>query len=574
MKKFILIVLVLAISLIIPSVLAYPPGGYDVMQGDADITIALQPTGTDQILADGPATVKRAEPREQGGKMVIETEMVLLELRGTSSNYGPIRITVSSVHERRTIGKISQSLPSQDYPADSFFDIYFEISIPNLQETFINIMPMRISSLINKIPPLGEKEHTNEQIIPLVPKSNPLAPPWGLIEPMHFKLKFLQKPSLSVRPAGPSSLPPERILGIPPAPPGINPGLAPSDNLDALSYGRDIIRHPMNLIFSVDSSSLGAPGSGVNTEALLGEAHGDEFISFNLPPGTGQNLLLLDELKLGLQVCDDIDALDNHPPKFVDADSDNIPDQGKPVYFSLQTGSPTLSGPMTADDIIMYLSGTLSVFADGITNIGLIPGDDIDALILFDKGLNHTLNPGTTMMPPVLFQSDLALFSLAPGSPTLSGSNLKLPLGGSPADIFITAFDGNFLLFTNFASLGLLPTDNVDALKCLGDRLRFYIKGTAAGGGNVTLTLFGNAVNVSTIQGQDDQLITANLVAAINNNATFNSWGVAATLFYGSGIVEVGEGTAEESQIQCTDSGLEMGYGDPPPTRVMDWSLY
>ena len=53
---------------------------------------------------------------------------------------------------------------------------------------------------------------------------------------------------------------------------------------------------------------------------------------------------------------------------------------------------------------------------------------------------------------------DYALFSLAPGSPSLGGGLF------SPADIFVTIFAGTNTLFLPAAAIGMLPTDNVDAL--------------------------------------------------------------------------------------------------------------
>jgi hypothetical protein len=53
----------------------------------------------------------------------------------------------------------------------------------------------------------------------------------------------------------------------------------------------------------------------------------------------------------------------------------------------------------------------------------------------------------------------MALFSLAPGSPTLGA------LGASPADVFITTFNNVSVVHYPAGSLGLLPTDNVDALE-------------------------------------------------------------------------------------------------------------
>ena len=571
---FTFLLLIAGVLFCVPVALSYPPGDWDVMNAEIDMTIQLNPTGSDRIIGDGPTVVKRGNPYDVGGLQTIDTELVALSLTGTGFS-GPVTVTLSPEPTHRSMGKTTEQSPGTGFPADSFFDIFVEVKIPGLGETFINTQPMRISCVIINIPMICTPFY-NIQPVALYPKSNPTGQPWGFINTSGCKLHFRQRPSLSVWPLGPSALPPERIFWAPPVLPGLNPGLTPSDNLNALSYGYNFIGYPMNLIFSVDKFSTGIPGTAVNAQATLipAEAHGDEFIAYNLPILGGSNLLLVDEGTLGLLVCDDIDALENQPPLFVDNNGDGVPDPGKRVFFSLQTGSPTLVGPMTADDILLYLSGVISIYADGVTNIGLLPGDDVDALCLFDKGYNATLDPGTTTMPPAPFLSDLALFSLAPGSPTLMGANPKLPGGGSPADIFITAFDGNFLVFSNAANLGLLTTDNVDALKCMGKRLRCYIRGTAIGGGICRFTLFGHNIIVNTTPGKTDQETAAEIVNGINGDPDFDLLRVKATLLYGSGIIELAEGTEELAEIQSLDPGFEVGFGDPPPPSVPDWILY
>jgi hypothetical protein len=57
------------------------------------------------------------------------------------------------------------------------------------------------------------------------------------------------------------------------------------------------------------------------------------------------------------------------------------------------------------------------------------------------------------------------LFSLAPGSPSLGIFDNFLGRFLSPADVFITDFDGTFAMYATAESLGLNPaTDNIDGL--------------------------------------------------------------------------------------------------------------
>jgi hypothetical protein len=76
-------------------------------------------------------------------------------------------------------------------------------------------------------------------------------------------------------------------------------------------------------------------------------------------------------------------------------------------------------------------------------------GDDIDALAVWDLGFQ-----GDVPQPQV----DFALFSLAPGSPYLLNN------GFSPADILATNFTGMSWLYLQAGQIGMLPSDNVDAI--------------------------------------------------------------------------------------------------------------
>jgi hypothetical protein len=122
----------------------------------------------------------------------------------------------------------------------------------------------------------------------------------------------------------------------------------------------------------------------------------------------------------------------------------------------------------TPDDILV--GGSAAIYGPGHL-MGLNRweddgiGDVIDAIIVSDQtsiqfppfivaSSNGILNPGI----------DTALFSLAPGSPTLSIFSLALGRTYSPADVFFTGFGGGFSVYASAESLGLLPTDNIVGL--------------------------------------------------------------------------------------------------------------
>ena len=248
------------------------------------------------------------------------------------------------------------------------------------------------------------------------------------------------------------------------------------DDVDALSAGLDSFTGPPILFFSVDRQSVGISGSpevpsvsDVYEEAQSGQAAGDVFVTVHghpagVPPAwappNGYNMLHINQSELGLhppvfpteaytggKTIDDLDALNFSE---FDLDGDGGPDID--VYFSLDNGSTSLSAlGATPDDILRAAPGgaSVGVFADGVTDIGLLPGDDLDALVLLD-GL------GRGEVTPL---ADRAFFSLAPGSPSLAAN------GYSAADILSTNFNGNFWREYTAAELGLLESDNIDALE-------------------------------------------------------------------------------------------------------------
>ena len=271
------------------------------------------------------------------------------------------------------------------------------------------------------------------------------------------------------------------------------------DDLNALSAGRDSFAGPPILFFSVDRDSIGIDGSpfipyvsDVYEEARSGQAAGDVFVTCLGHPGvpawsppSGQNMLHVNQQEIGLhpslfptqdytgtEEIDDLDALNFSE---FDLTGDTLVDES--VYFSLDLASTSLSAAVGAEDVLVVKPGdaTFSVFADGVTDIGLQEGDDIDALVLVDirdRGERTAF-------------ADRAFFSLAPGSPTLAA------YGYSAADIFYTNFNGQFVREFTAEQMGLLSTDNIDALEAQPGSEPIPEPGTLLLIGTGCLTAFG-----------------------------------------------------------------------------------
>jgi hypothetical protein len=244
-----------------------------------------------------------------------------------------------------------------------------------------------------------------------------------------------------------------------------DPASGAQDDLQALSYGWDFGGLLPPLQFSVGVGTQGAPGTAVAAEAGCQppEPQADAFETA-LDGSNGQDLdgdgvacsgnagygLVLSE---GV-VSDEVDGLARDPCQFVDLDCDGRPEN--PIYLVLAPGSPTLDilGATAADILVTGIEYVPLVWAEGSADLGLDPGDAIDALCLRENG-SGTFDAG-----------DQVVFSLAPGSPTLAS------MGASPADLLVP---GEPRVTAAAGALGLRAADNVDALACssvlLGQRL-------------------------------------------------------------------------------------------------------
>ena len=310
-----------------------------------------------------------------------------------------------------------------------------------------------------------------------------------------------ENPSFSLA-MGAVTAPPDAILKLNPVvggpplvaipPPALGLGMSGGpDDLKSLSYG---MAYPNNvtpfLRFSMGRDYGGAPDGLPWTHVFAestcmawpGQAIGDEFDApFPLPPpGAGNmNTQVLDEngvqdtpacaappgwpVGTGAPPGDDLDALEDRPPSFVDTNGDGTPE--KPVFFTLAPGSATLLAiGATAADILMKPPGAGPVlplvYAPGpALGLNWMPPfhDAIDALLLYDNG-DLAFGCG-----------DWAWLSLTPGSPTLvalwaTEGDVLFVDGCTPGVISIQYTADQLGLASPLANPGWSP-DDVDALK-------------------------------------------------------------------------------------------------------------
>lgn len=277
--------------------------------------------------------------------------------------------------------------------------------------------------------------------------------------------------SLSVRRDNFAGLPANRILWGPAAPvpfvpPPVNLGLADGDVLDAFSY--DWNKFPEGRFafkFSVDSRSQGLPGTAVRQRLAVVTPGADEFGAPTSLAGMN-NLLLLGFRQFGLMPGDDVDGLAQISPAYpdpdingmraVDRNMDGIEDAGARVYFSVM---PNGTSGLDPGNVYVAMGNGLNkppIAAYATRDqLGLVPGDDIDALCVQDNG-NGAFDG---------FAVDTVLFSLTRNSPSVqrpmnpvSSSDILLGHGLGVAPV----------VFATAQSLGLRggSADELDALKC------------------------------------------------------------------------------------------------------------
>jgi hypothetical protein len=219
--------------------------------------------------------------------------------------------------------------------------------------------------------------------------------------------------------------------------------------------------------FSVSPDSIGIAGSDVRHQAIRNQQAADRFTAgvdrspaaalLNGPAiGTANNRLSVNQTYYNAVPSINQFAFNAGPQD--DADSLEVTEFKKsgeqyrstPVYFNLDEQSSSLATVSASSPDILYTAvGTQDPvkFAAASTFGVSQAGDVVDGLAVYDLGTTGVLEPGT----------DLVLFSLRTGSPSLGSS-------GSGADIFVSDFDGTFSPYLTSDQLGLLASDEVDAL--------------------------------------------------------------------------------------------------------------
>jgi hypothetical protein len=153
----------------VPPCDCFPPAGDDVM--DSELSHRIEITGLG-IVCDidltGPMVVRRGAPYIDPvtGLCCIDTEITSMRLTGVDPVCGPIVVTLCP--DRPSRGFICQK-PEQDgcFPANSCFDVFIQIELPQLMLVLKNCTPARMCCMIDAIPPFRCLYQLNFTSVPL-----------------------------------------------------------------------------------------------------------------------------------------------------------------------------------------------------------------------------------------------------------------------------------------------------------------------------------------------------------------------------------------------------------------------
>jgi hypothetical protein len=151
----------------IPQVV-FPPGGTDHLSPIGGHINIMDPNGnvTTYTIGAGPpnmTTVVRQDPIDMGGHRQFDTEMVQMDLVGGGGGGGGGAIYIRESPTLQSIGHVTgASTPGTDFPADSFFDLFVEIDIPDLGVYGLhNTQSIPLATYgISAVPPLGAAYNT------------------------------------------------------------------------------------------------------------------------------------------------------------------------------------------------------------------------------------------------------------------------------------------------------------------------------------------------------------------------------------------------------------------------------
>ncbi|MBN1884372.1 MAG: T9SS type A sorting domain-containing protein [Candidatus Krumholzibacteriota bacterium] len=127
----------------------------ETVNGELFIGIELYSGFRDTVRVFGPCEIAWSDPIFADPGWMIETEIVAMDL--VSSD--PPVLVRGNMSGLPTPGEIEFPPPDPDFPAESFFDVFFEIELPEELPGLIltNDVPLRIETTVRQFPPFFDR---------------------------------------------------------------------------------------------------------------------------------------------------------------------------------------------------------------------------------------------------------------------------------------------------------------------------------------------------------------------------------------------------------------------------------
>ncbi|MFQ6092432.1 MAG: DUF6073 family protein [bacterium] len=131
----------------------FPPAGQDEFNSSATLSIQLQGIIVENVQFSGPTVIQRQDPQGPPPR-TIETEIVDLQLTSGSTALGVITVTLNP--DIPSVGQITANQTETDFPADSYFDVYAQMTTTLYGGPYHTIDPLRMEGLnLTDLPPYG-----------------------------------------------------------------------------------------------------------------------------------------------------------------------------------------------------------------------------------------------------------------------------------------------------------------------------------------------------------------------------------------------------------------------------------
>jgi hypothetical protein len=157
----------------LPGLASALPAGFDYFGSIGEHQIEFFgeygfPYGVYDFSITGPTEVYRAEAvyDPDPDHFLIDTEIVSMTLHGIHPDFGrysliqsPTRSSTGEIRGQTDGTEDPAGSPNPDFPAESFFDVFFELTLEDVGTEDIilyNRDPLHMETLINGIPPYGD----------------------------------------------------------------------------------------------------------------------------------------------------------------------------------------------------------------------------------------------------------------------------------------------------------------------------------------------------------------------------------------------------------------------------------